>query len=162
MNIVCRDCGYTKGESQYCCNCNCNTESIDTDSIEYSSGNCDNCGSKISLKTGMFYGFEDGRVACSIGCAQELIASSCEPVDSKLKSNNEGGENDYYKFFDGCVDVDDVAQKHGMTFAEGNILKALVGIVNERNGKGTRHDADSTERACNKIIHYANKIKGEL
>jgi len=170
MNVVCKDCGFAKEEnSQYCCYCENNTESIDSDSVLLEKivsavltkdGRCNNCGRSINTGAGMMYGLDGGKIACSVKCIESLIASQCEPVIDKLKSNSDGSKNDYYSFFDGCVDVDDVAQKHGMTFAEGNILKALVGIVNERNGKGTRHGADSTERACNKIVHYANKIKG--
>jgi len=74
---------------------------------------------------------------------------------------SDGGKNSYYDVFEGCTDVDSFCLKHNVSFAEGNILKALVGIINAKNGKGSRHYGTGIIRDCRKIVHYADLILKE-
>ena len=82
-------------------------------------------------------------------------------LDDDFVEKFSGTKNNYYDVFDGCTDVDSVCQKLDMNFFEGNILKALIGINRARHTGDTRHTGTSIERDINKIIHYANKLKGD-
>jgi len=77
-------------------------------------------------------------------------------------STNNGSKTDYYDVFKDCIDVDSVTVKNNMTFAEGTILKSLVGVMKSRTGDGNRHSGTSAIRDLNKIIHYANLVKKGL
>ena len=83
-----------------------------------------------------------------------------EVVAARTKSNNshntDGGKTNFYDI-DGCKDVDDLCEHWGFSFAEGNCLKALVGIAKARDGK-VRHNGTSASRDANKLVHYAGRV----
>jgi len=80
---------------------------------------------------------------------------------SKEHHNTDGGKTNYYniKATDGVVDVDDITEQLGMTFFEGNCLKALFGIAIARKTGVDRHSGTTTSRDINKLFAYATKIK---
>lgn len=78
---------------------------------------------------------------------------------AKPDAPDNGGKSAYYNVFQGCTDVDSVALKHNLHGFQFNVLKAFVGIMLERNGQGGRHAGTTTERDCNKIIHYTHMLK---
>ena len=69
---------------------------------------------------------------------------------------SDGLKNSYYDISD-CNDLDDICDKYDLSFAEGNILKSLIGVAKARKGN-PRHDGTSIDRDINKIYHYANRI----
>ena len=95
-------------------------------------------------------------------CSEEvrlLMLGEAEKNHHK-EYNTDGGSTDYYDI-EGCKDVDDICQKLELTFAEGNILKALFGRAKARKGH-TRHGGTNITRDTNKILHYAKKLHEEL
>ena len=60
------------------------------------------------------------------------------------------------------IDVDDICEAYGFTFAEGNTLKALVGIAKARDNGETRHTGTTAHRDANKLVHYAKRIQASL
>ena len=78
--------------------------------------------------------------------------------ETKLNNshNTDGGKTNFYDV-NGCKDVDDLCEHWGLSFAEGNCLKALVGIAKARDGS-VRHQGTSATRDGNKLVHYANRV----
>ena len=77
-------------------------------------------------------------------------------------SEEKGGKTSYYGVTadeDGCVDVDRIAKELGLTFAEGNIIKAIFGIAISRMTGESRHGGTDTERDINKAKHYVKLLK---
>ena len=60
------------------------------------------------------------------------------------------------------IDVDDICEAYGFSFAEGNALKALVGIAKARESGETRHTGTTSNRDANKLVHYAKRIQESL
>ena len=101
------------------------------------------------------------RIIYVIDFLEQLTQSTVLPKNPVVKSDapNNGGKSAYYNVFQGCTDVDSVALKHNLHGFQFNVLKAFVGIMLERNGQGGRHAGTTTERDCNKIIHYTHMLK---
>lgn len=70
--------------------------------------------------------------------------------------NTDGSKTNFYDV-NGCKDVDDLCEHWGLSFAEGNCLKALVGIAKARGGE-VRHDGTSAKRDAKKLVHYARRV----
>ena len=84
------------------------------------------------------------------------IAESVKKAYSGNTHNTDGGKTSFYDI-GGCKDVDDLCEHWGLSFAEGNCLKAIVGIAKARGGI-TRHKGTSAKRDANKLLHYAKRI----
>jgi len=65
---------------------------------------------------------------------------------------SDGSKTDFYDIGD-AKDVDDLCEHWGLSFDEGNCLKAIVGIA-----KGNRHSGTNKLRDARKLVHYANRI----
>ena len=89
-----------------------------------------------------------------------------EPVDIKdtkvSNTKRTGGKTDYYNIFDGCTDVDSFCMKYDINGFEFNILKAFVGIINAKRGKGSRHGDSSLSIDATKLVHYAELLKKQI
>jgi hypothetical protein len=82
---------------------------------------------------------------------------------SKVKLT--GGSSDYYKVQVAkptssnqpyIAEANDIIEGLGMTFAEGNILKAIWRIAKERQGQGK--PGTSAEYDAEKVIFFAQRI----
>jgi hypothetical protein len=75
---------------------------------------------------------------------------------------NDGKKTNYYNIEPddtGTVDVDRIASELDLTFAEGNVLKALFGIAIARKTGNSRHVGTGSQRDANKLYHYAEQIR---
>ena len=77
-------------------------------------------------------------------------------MDVSSNHNTDGGKTNFYDI-DGCSDVDALCEHWGLSFAEGNCLKAIVGIAKARDGE-VRHDGTSASRDAKKLLHYAGRV----
>ena len=85
---------------------------------------------------------------------------SFAPFDRLIELHNtDGGKTSFYNI-DGCNDVDDLCEHWGLSFNEGNCLKAIVGIAKSRSGI-VRHKGTSAARDAKKLVHYANRINNK-
>ena len=71
-------------------------------------------------------------------------------------SENNGGNTDYYKIEQEWTTLNDIIEASGMSFAQGNILKAAFTL------NTSRHKGTHTERELNKIIYYATRELDKL
>lgn len=78
-------------------------------------------------------------------------------MSKEPKEETAGGPTSYYDVKD-CKDVDEICEYLGMSFAEGNALKALFGIAIARKSGSTRHTGTNAKRDAAKLKHYANRI----
>ncbi len=90
----------------------------------------------------------------------------CDNLEDTLwyKSKNktsDGGKTDYYDVFTGCTDVDSFCAKNNLSFFEGNVLKALVGVVKGKSNGEPRHKGTSVLRDLKKMRFYVNKMLEE-
>lgn len=69
---------------------------------------------------------------------------------------SDGGKTDFYDIGD-SKDVDDLCEHWGLSFDEGNCLKAIVGIA-----KGSRHNGTNPLRDAKKLVHYGNRVLNRL
>jgi hypothetical protein len=71
-------------------------------------------------------------------------------------SHNNGGTTDYYAIPKGAKTLNDLIEHKGMTFAQGEIFKAIFAF-NERATRAT--DGSSSKlREANKILYYAQRL----
>lgn len=76
--------------------------------------------------------------------------------------NQEGKKTNHYNINTvglNEVDVDYIAEEFEMSFALGNVLKAVMGIAIEQQTGEPRHLGTSIDRDINKAIHYLKLIK---
>lgn len=75
-------------------------------------------------------------------------------------SHNNGGTTDYYNIPPNTKTLMDLIEYKGMTFAQGEIFKAIYAF-NERAARAT--DGSSSKlREANKILYYAQRIVKQL
>lgn len=67
----------------------------------------------------------------------------------KNSANNNGGSTDYYKLPSNAVDLQDLIEHKEMSFALGNIFKAVYRLGSQSHS--------SKERDLNKIIYFAER-----
>ena len=91
------------------------------------------------------------------GDIQEMTLGDLEKIEKKIKHNTDGSKTSFYDVGD-CLDVDDLCEHWNLSFAEGNCLKALVGIAKARSGE-MRHQGTSDKRDAKKLVHYACRIE---
>ena len=69
-----------------------------------------------------------------------------------------GGETSYYSLGN-SKDLDELSEFLGLTPFEFNCIKSIIGLANIRKFNNPRHKGTSTEIDCNKLVHYAKKIR---
>lgn len=76
------------------------------------------------------------------------------PLSREFKEavESDGSKTDFYDVGD-AKDVDDLCEHWGLSFDEGNCLKAIVGIA-----KGSRHSGTNPMRDARKLVHYADRV----
>ena len=77
-------------------------------------------------------------------------------------TSNNGGKNAYYDIDTkgkDTIDVDHIARELQMSFALGNVLKAVFGIAITLKSNKPRHKGTSIERDINKAIYYLESLK---
>jgi len=70
-------------------------------------------------------------------------------VKTPIKSD--GGPTSYYELPEGATELNDLIEHKGMSFARGNIMKAVFRL-GEKDGATTVYD-------LNKIIYFAERLK---
>ena len=76
--------------------------------------------------------------------------------------NEEGKKNNHYNINTAGldhVDVDYITEELDMSFALGNVLKAVFGIAIEYQTGNPRHLGTGINRDINKAIHYLKLLK---
>ena len=71
--------------------------------------------------------------------------------------STDGGTTSFYNT-NGAKDVDGLCENWSLTYFEGVVLKALVGIARGRRDKINRHMGTNVKRDKNKLLHYAKLI----
>jgi hypothetical protein len=73
-----------------------------------------------------------------------------------MTDKNNGGTTDYYAIPKNAKTLNDLIEYKDMTFAQGEIFKAIFAF-NERANRST-DDSSSMLREANKILYYAKRI----
>jgi len=69
-----------------------------------------------------------------------------------VKIKSDGGSSSYYMLPDGAKELNDLIEHKGMSFARGNLFKALYRL-GEKDGIGTEYD-------LNKLQYFLDRLKG--
>ncbi len=80
---------------------------------------------------------------------EQFYLPSKTKAKTKIMSN--GGSSDYYKLPNGAIDLNDLIEEKEMSFARGNIFKALY-RMGEKSGVDVEYD-------INKIILFAERLR---
>ena len=91
---------------------------------------------------------DNNRVARSYGYGALFIPAYGDPGDY---GTSDGGATSYYDFPDGASTLNDLIEDRDMSFARGNIFKAVFRL-GEKQGVDATYD-------LNKIIYFANRLK---
>ena len=75
-------------------------------------------------------------------------------------AHNNGGTTDYYAIPKGAKTLNDLIEHKGMSFAQGEIFKAIYAF-NERAERAT-DGSSSRLREANKVLYYAQRIVSQL
>ncbi|MDF1879089.1 hypothetical protein JHD46_05470 [Sulfurimonas sp. SAG-AH-194-C20] len=129
---------------------------------------CEQCGESLAERDIVGKSDYSDGIFCSASCIEvfeNLERNRCasvpkELINGDMKDSSSGGKNPYYNVFDGCSDLDSLVLKFpGMSPFMFNAMKAMIGILQEDHGKGSRHNGTNIIRDLNKIEHYIGKEK---